>query len=126
MNEPIPDLSGLRILIVEDEYLIAMDLADRLGDLGAEVIGPAGSVAEALAVVAAEGNRIDGAVLDVNLRNERVYPVADALAAQGIRFVFASGYDVGMTPAAYAGIARHVKPIDAVMVARYFAGEVAG
>lgn len=124
MPERPPDLSGWRILVVEDEYLIAMDVADRLTDLGAEVIGPAASVAEALAIVAAQGNRIDGAVLDVNLRNERVYPVADALMALGVRFIFASGYDVGMTPAAYADIQRQVKPIDVMLVARYFAGEV--
>lgn len=121
MAERTPDLSGWRILIVEDEYLIAMDLADRLADLGADVIGPAGSVAEALAIVTAQGNRIDGAVLDVNLRNERVYPVADALRAQGVPFVFASGYDVGLTPPAYAEMPRQVKPVDVMRVARFFA-----
>lgn len=126
MHEPLPDLAGWRILVVEDEYLIAMDLADRLGDLGAEVIGPAGSVAQALEIVESGACRIDGAVLDVNLRDERVYPVADALTARGVRFVFASGYDAGLTPPAYAGIARHVKPIDALLVARFFVGEVAG
>jgi CheY-like chemotaxis protein len=126
MVEPVPDLTGLRILVVEDEYLIAMDLADRLADLGAEVIGPAGSVTEALAIVGAKGNRIDGAVLDVNLRNEHVYPVANALTARGVRFIFASGYDVGMTPAAYADMPRQVKPVDALLVARYFAGEATG
>jgi CheY-like chemotaxis protein len=124
MPERPPDLSGWRILVVEDEYLIAMDLADRLADLGAEVIGPAGSLAEALAIVAAEGSRIDGAVLDVNLRNERVYPVADALVAHGVRFVFASGYDGGLTPPAYADMPRQVKPVDVMLVARFFAGEV--
>lgn len=126
MPDGRPDLSGWRILVVEDEYLIAMDLADRLADLGAEIIGPAASVAEALALLSAPETRLDGAVLDVNLRNERVYPVADALIGQGVRLVFASGYDASLTPADYAGLPRLVKPIDALQVARYLAGDRAG
>ena len=65
-------LGGRRLLVVEDDYLVAMDLADELTDHGAEVVGPAGSVKEALALVAATP-AIDGAVLDINLRDEKVY-----------------------------------------------------
>ncbi len=114
-----PSLTGRRILIVEDEYLIAMDLALKLGDIGADVVGPAGSVAEAMELVESTGGSLDGAVLDVNLRDERVYPVADALAALGVRFIFASGYDAGLMPPAYAEVPRCAKPIDTAMIIRF-------
>lgn len=78
------------VLIVEDEPLIAMMLEDFLGALGKTVIGPADSCAEALALIAEGG--IAAAILDVNLRGgETSAPVADALAAAGIPFLFASG-----------------------------------
>lgn len=118
MAEQPQSLAGRRILIVEDEYLIAMDLALELGDLGAEVVGPAGSVDEALELIEAEGAQLDSAVLDVNLRDERVYPVADALLARGVTFVFASGYDATLMPAAYADVPRCGKPVDKSMIVR--------
>ncbi|PZN95104.1 MAG: response regulator [Alphaproteobacteria bacterium] len=111
-----------RILVVEDEYVIAMDLALELEELGFEVVGPAGSVSEALALVD-RGDRLDGAILDVNLRNERVYPVADALAARGVRFVFASGYDARLMPDAYADVPRCGKPIDRAVIVRFLGRE---
>ena len=104
-------LGGRRLLVVEDDYLVAMDLADELTDHGAQVVGPAGSVEEALALVAAD-SAIDGAVLDINLRNEKVYPVAEALHARGIPFVFTTGYDAWLVPEAYAGFPRLPKPVD--------------
>lgn len=81
----------MRVLLVEDEYLLADHLADVLGALGATPLGPAGSVVHALQLIERAG-RIDGAILDVNLDGERVYPVADALRARGIPFVFSSGF----------------------------------
>lgn len=117
MPESLPSLAGRRILIVEDEYFIAMDLALNLGDLGAEIVGPAASVAEALDLIQT-ADRLDGAVLDVNLRDERVYTVADELMARGVRFVFASGYDAALMPEAYADIPRCGKPVNKAMVAR--------
>src|SRR4051812_9459903 len=75
-------LAGKRLLVVEDEYLIAMELCHSIEEGGGEVVGPAGSVEDALGLIA-EVARLDGAVLDVNLRGQRVYPVADALAARG-------------------------------------------
>ncbi|MEZ0497745.1 response regulator [Sphingomonas sp. IW22] len=81
-----------RILIVEDEPLIAMMLEDFLDALGKEVAGTAETVASALDRVAAGG--IDAAILDVNLRGgEKSWPVADALAAADIPFVLATGGD---------------------------------
>jgi DNA-binding NtrC family response regulator len=84
-------LSGCRVLVVEDEMIVAWLLEDILSDLGCAVVGPAASVKQALAMVGAEA--IDAAVLDVNLDGEMSYPVADALAARGVPFVFSTGYD---------------------------------
>jgi hypothetical protein len=95
-----------------------MDLALELGDRGADVVGPAASVEEALELVGSVGGTLDGAVLDVNLRDEHVYPVADALAALGVPFVFASGYDAGLMSPAYADVPRCRKPIDMSMIVR--------
>src|SRR4051812_26880823 len=88
-----PPGEGLAILVVDDETLIAMLLEDLLLDLGCTVIGctvigPAGSVAQSLALVHGSGRMPDGALLDINLRGELVYPVADVLTARGVPFVF--------------------------------------
>ena len=86
------NLSGRRILVVEDEMIIAMLLEDMLADLGCEVIGVASRVAMALAMIE-NGTPFDAAVLDVNLNGEKSYPVAAALAARGVPFAFSTGYD---------------------------------
>ena len=79
-----------RILVVEDEPLIAMMLEDFLDVLGKEFVGSADSVAAAMPLVQAGG--IDAAILDVNLRGgEKSWPIADALAAAGVPFVLATG-----------------------------------
>jgi DNA-binding LytR/AlgR family response regulator len=111
MDEP-RKLEGRCLLVVEDDYLVAADLAASLELLGAEVVGPAGSVEEALTLVENEGGRLDGAVLDINLRNERVYPVADVLAARGVPFVFTTGYDAAVVPRPYSDAPRCEKPVD--------------
>ncbi|HEY0834592.1 MAG TPA: response regulator [Azospirillum sp.] len=87
---PGEGLSGLRVLLVEDEAMVAMMLEDMLGDFGCEIVGPAASVAAALDLAAREG--IDGAILDVNVGGETIYPVAEALSARGVPFVFTTGY----------------------------------
>src|SRR3954463_4894142 len=112
-------LKGRRLLVVEDEYLVAADLAASLESLGTEVIGPAASVEEALSFVEKDGARLDGAGLDINLRNERVYPVADVLTARGIPFVFTSGYDAVAIPSAYAKAPRCEKPVDRTQLIRW-------
>ena len=88
-------LTGKRVLVVEDEALVAMLVADELRGAGAEVVGPAPSVADALRLVeaaAAADGGISAAVLDINLDGRHVRPVADRLAALGVPFLFATGY----------------------------------
>lgn len=85
-------LEGLRLFLVEDEALVAMLLEDMLADLGCVVVDVVGSVGEALARLDGIGDRADGAILDVNLGGEQVYPFADALAARKVPFLFATGY----------------------------------
>ena len=87
---------GLRILVVEDEIMIALLLEDMLATLGHTVVGPVSRVDKALEMVASEA--LDVAILDVNLNGREVYPVAETLAARGIPFIFATGYgDVGLS-----------------------------
>ncbi|MCC5969173.1 MAG: response regulator [Pararhodobacter sp.] len=85
----------LKLLVVEDEALISLDLECILQDLGHQVLGVAGNVAKALALVEQYAQEADGAVLDVNLGGHSSAPVADALHSHGIPFVVASGYEQG-------------------------------
>jgi CheY-like chemotaxis protein len=105
-----PGLSGKRLLVAEDDYMIAGELADALRDLGAEIVGPAQSLERALAL-AQDVSELDGAILDINLRNEHVYPVVDLLQPRGIPVVFATGYDQSAIPHRYAAIPRLQKPV---------------
>jgi CheY-like chemotaxis protein len=82
---------GRRVLLVEDEPIVAWLLKDMLVDLGCSVVGPAADVNQALTMIDAES--IDVAVLDVNLRGQMSYPIADVLVARGVPFVFSTGYD---------------------------------
>ncbi|HEX2633352.1 MAG TPA: response regulator [Bradyrhizobium sp.] len=110
MNSAADKLSGQRVLIVEDEYFLAQDLAEYLNHLGVEVVGPVGTVTDALELL--HYADIQGAVLDINLRGERVYPVADVLEQKQVPFVFASGYGGELEPNAYTDIPRCIKPLD--------------
>jgi CheY-like chemotaxis protein len=83
-------LAGRRMLVVEDEALVAMALEDMLLELGCTVIGPALRLKPALALAKAEP--LDGAVLDINLGDDRSFPVAEILSARSVPFLFASGY----------------------------------
>jgi len=83
------DFSDRRVLIVEDDVFIALDLEKVLDDAGCSVVGPAPSVEQALAKIA--GSKLDAALLDVNLGHELVFPVADRLSAEGIPFIFVTG-----------------------------------
>jgi CheY-like chemotaxis protein len=115
----VSSLQGRRVLIVEDEYLIAADLAYELEKLGVEIVGPVASVAEALQLI--ENDTPDGAVIDINLRGEKGYPVADALAHRRVPFVFATGYDRATMPRAYAARPRCEKPVNPAALAEMLA-----
>ena len=84
------DLTGLRILVVEDEAAISLLLEDMLLDFGCEVIGPVARLSMALETV--KQQEIDLAILDVNVAGEPIYPVAEALAQRSVPFVFSTGY----------------------------------
>lgn len=100
--------AGRRILIVEDDYHVATSLALNFEVDGAAVVGPVASVKAALAIIEVE--HIDGAVLDVNLNGEMVYPVADALRQKGLPFVFVSGYDARSVESRFADVPWFEKP----------------
>jgi CheY-like chemotaxis protein len=109
-------LAHRRVLVVEDEYFIADDMARALQKLGAEVVGPVPTRDKALALV--EAGRVDAAVLDINLRGQTVFPVADALRERGVPFVFATGYDPSTVPAEYQDVPRWEKPFDPQVLAK--------
>ena len=102
-------IDGLRLLLVEDEFVLALGLADSLADLGAVVVGPVATVEDALTLVQ-RVPEIDGAVLDVNLGHEVAYPVADALLARGIPFLFATANDRACLPERFAQVPLCRKP----------------
>jgi CheY-like chemotaxis protein len=105
-------LQGRRILVVEDEYLVAEVLTQMLEDAGATVLGPIGWRDEALTFIRSDGPAFDVAVLDINLHGQPSYPIADALIERGIDFVFTTGYGGDALNEAYRGYPRCMKPFD--------------
>jgi CheY-like chemotaxis protein len=124
MNFSAEKLTGQHVLIVEDEYFLAQDLVDYFQDLGVQVLGPAASVSEALRLL--DSTEVQGAILDVNLRGERVYPVADVLRQRHVPFVFASGYGGELEPRAYADVPRCIKPVDFSVLAKTLVEQMDG
>ena len=114
---PERTLCDCRILVVEDEYMLADELRTELGDADAIVLGPVGTVEDALNLIRAEAD-IDGAIVDMNLRGEMAFPVADLLAERGVPFLFATGYDEATIPARFAEVVRCEKPISMSRVIR--------
>ena len=104
-------IEGFRLLLVEDEFVLALGLADLLGDLGAVVLGPVATVGDALALIE-RVPEMDGAVLDVNLGQEVAYPVADALVARGIPFLFATANERARLPERFSHVQVCQKPFD--------------
>lgn len=103
-------LHGKRILVVEDEPLLALDIAFQLENAGVTVIGPAADAAEALALI--EQYRFDAAMLDANLAGEPVDKIAETLALQGTPFIFVSGYGKDALPPSFADIDLLPKPFN--------------
>lgn len=107
---PEHSFKDCRILVVEDEYLIADDLCSVLMEAGAQVLGPVPNVEDANSIIAAE-QRIDCALLDINLNGMMVFDVADTLVAREVPFIFATGYDQWAIPERFAHVPRLEKPI---------------
>lgn len=114
-------LKAKTLLVVEDDYLVAQEMAQLLRASGAEVAGPVPSVDKALALIEATP-QLDGAVLDVNLDGELVYAVADALLSRGVPFLFVTGYDRATIPARYARVGCCEKPVEIPALARALFG----
>ena len=110
-------LRGCRILVVEDEYMLADEMCTELDDAGAIVLGPTGTVQDALDLIS-DQPEIDGAILDVNLRGEMAFSAADRLAEMEVPFVFTTGYDASMIPPRFKDVVRCEKPFDLAKVTR--------
>jgi CheY-like chemotaxis protein len=108
-------LKGLRVLVVEDEMLVALDLAAMLSGLGCVVVGPAPNAAAALKF--AQTAPLQGAILDVNLRGQPSFDLADELGRIGVPIIFATGYDESFLPERFRNVPRVVKPIQRATIA---------
>ncbi len=118
-EQPGRGASGLRVLVVEDEHLVALLLEDMLAELGHTVVGPVGRLDKALETVQLEA--FDVAILDVNINGGDVYPIAEALAARDIPFVFSTGYDKKSLPASYSDRPALQKPFQRHDLQKLFA-----
>jgi CheY-like chemotaxis protein len=105
-------LTDKRVLLVEDEMLVAMMIEQVLLDEECRIVGPFTNLADALA--AAHTETIDVAILDVNLRGERVFPVADVLSDRAIPFLFLTGYGAGAMPSDHPEWRVCAKPFRAI------------
>lgn len=106
---------SLRVILVEDEALIAMIIEEMISDLGCTAIGPAATLDEALSLVASTTDA-DCALLDINLRGASSWPIADALRAKGVPFAFVSGYGPAGLEPKYTGETVLAKPIDTMQL----------
>lgn len=103
-------MNGERILVVEDDFLTALEIARILREAGSEIVGPVGSFEDALGMATAAV--IDAAVLDINLDGHRVYDVAGILCLRGIPFLFVTGYRLEGLPEAFLNAPVMAKPFD--------------
>jgi DNA-binding response OmpR family regulator len=103
-------LSGKSILLVEDEFLLALQLEELLQSHGGAVRGPYRKLDDAMN--AAQREVFDFAILDINLSGTMVYPLADQLLARGIPFLFLTGYSQANMPEQFHGVTRLNKPCD--------------
>jgi CheY-like chemotaxis protein len=115
---PLRLQTGNRVLLVEDEILVAMMMKDILSELGFAIIGPFSRLDEAM--VAAVHEDIDAGIIDVNLGGEFVYPVADVLAARRIPFVFITGYGVESIDNRFGYIPIIKKPVQRQVLQKIF------
>jgi CheY-like chemotaxis protein len=109
-KEAVQYFRGRTVLIVEDDYFLADDMARNLEASGARVIGPVADVQGALDLIAC-ADHVDAAVLDLNLHGTMAFGIADALLARQVPFVFATGYDQSAIPDIYHHVPRCEKPV---------------
>lgn len=107
---PSAALAGRRVLVVEDDWLLAQETVRLLESAGVVVVGPAPRIPDALALVAEAG--LDAALLNINLGGEMSFPIADALAARAVQFAFLTGYTPGVLPRRFRTAPLHEKPVD--------------
>ena len=117
-NEARQGEAAARVLVVEDEALVALVLADQLSDMGLSVVGPCSNVTEAKTAVAESDFEV--AILDVNLGGELVYPVADLLVSRGTPFVFVTGYGRESIDRRFAGVSVLEKPVERKALEEFF------
>lgn len=103
-------LAGLRVLVVEDDYFIADEICNTLRGGGAEVLGPSPDLEHGLDLVKSE--RLDCAVLDINLHGDLAFSLASELRKRGTPSIFATGYDQSVLPGAFSDSVRLEKPVD--------------
>jgi CheY-like chemotaxis protein len=118
-------LSGCRILVIEDEYFLADDIARALRELGARVVGPVGELEDAASLLDTDVT-IDAAVLDINLRSDMVFPLARTLRARKVPFVFTTGYDRKSIEPEFGDVRLWEKPLDIPAMAHELAGMIRG
>jgi CheY-like chemotaxis protein len=109
------DLSGHRVLVVEDEYYLAADAARALGGAGAEVMGPCSTEESARAALE---QRVDAVVLDINLGSGPTFKLAEMLKGHRIPFVFFTGYNQEVIPKGFAHVERLEKPVEPLQIVR--------
>lgn len=103
-------LSGLRVLVVEDDYFIAEEMCNTLRNSGAEVLGPSPDIEHGLDMV--KSHHIDCAVLDINLHGNLAFSLASELQQRGTPAIFATGYDSSVLPDAFSSCVRLEKPVN--------------
>jgi AmiR/NasT family two-component response regulator len=101
-------LAGHRVLVIEDEYLIAMEIAEVLENAGAQIVGPAASLTRAAKLIRQNG--FDMAVVDVKLRDGEAYQLVEALQAAGVPLVFLTGLEQAQISEAYRTLPHVIKP----------------
>ena len=112
---PDAPATARRILLVEDNYLVASMLQQKLGSLGCVVIGPAPSVEKGMQL--AQDQTLDGAILDINILGGTSAPIADVLTARQLPFVFITGYaSPPNLPPSFSSVPRFAKPLDDAML----------
>ncbi len=118
------ELKGRRIFVVEDEYFLADDIGKAFRALGAEIAGPVGDLEDALQILR-DGSVLDAAVLDVNIRDEMIFPIARELRARNVPFLFTTGYDKITLGPEFQDVPLLEKPIDLPAMAQRLAGLIA-